>query len=127
MTDDDTILGNLPRSRPGTRSEKRSDSPGKGAEKPARRASTSQNPRSAAKSRSARAGGTRPSTRSAPAGTRGRAAGAAKRPAPEQPAPAPSRPPDPVGDVVRAAETATRAGLRVASALANEAVRRLRR
>lgn len=127
MTDDDTILGNLPRSRPGTRSDKRSDSPGQGAEKPARPASTSRNPRSAAKSRSARAGGARPSARSAAAGARRAAAAEAKRTAPEPPPSPQSRSPDPVGDVVRAAETATRAGFRVASALANEAVRRLRR
>ena len=107
MTDDDSgILGNLPRSRPGTRSDKRG-----GGQKLVTPAAASTNPSGAPKSR--------PKAAAKPA------------PKPRTPAPEPPRPQagpqgiDPVGDVIRAGEAIARSGLRVGSAIAGEALRRL--
>ena len=111
MTDDDSgILGNLPRSRPGTRSDKRG-----GGQKPVTPAATSTNPSGAQKSR--------PKATAMPA--------AKPTPKPSTPTPEPPQPQagpqgiDPVGDVIRAGEALARSGLRVGSAIAGEALRRL--
>ena len=114
MTDPDPgILGNLPRSRPGTRSDKRS-----GGQKPVTPAVASKNPSGAQKSRPK-------------AAAKAAAQPARPAPAPRTPAPEPARPQagpqgiDPVGDVIRAGEAIARSGLRVGSAIAGEALRRL--
>lgn len=96
--EDDGILGNLPRARPGTRSDKRSrpdtDEAGRS------QAATPRKPRQASKSRAT-----------------------ARKP---QSAPEPAAPPDDgVGEVVRAAEALARTSLRVGAGLAGGALRRL--
>jgi hypothetical protein len=103
MDDEGGVLGNLPRSRPGTRSQRR-DSP-RAAQTTARAAETSER-------RSAKAA--RPTPQ------------ASKRP--EQPPPRPADGgPDPVGDAVRLAAGIAGTGLRVANGLTREVIRRLPR
>jgi hypothetical protein len=101
MTDDGGVLGNLPRSRPGRRSEKRASA---GAEQPG----------AAAK---------RPSSRSGAA----RKGPSPRRPAEASRTPAPSRSADPVGGVIRGAAKAAGTGVRVAGAVAQEVLRRVPR
>jgi len=103
MDDEGGVLGNLPRSRPGTRSEKRDTE--RTAKATSRAAET-------AESRSANAA--RPS---------GQASG---RPEPPPPRPAEGGP-DPVGDAVRLAAGIAGTGLRVANGLTREVLRRLPR
>ena len=105
MTDDGGVLGNLPRSRPGHRSEKRTQGTAARAgeaprvEKTAAKASA---PAEAAKT------------------------GARKRPrsAPPQPE---ARPGDPVGDAIRTVTGVASTGARVAGGVAREVLRRLPR
>ena len=121
MTDDDGgVLGNLPRSRPGQRSETRT---GGTAAKAAARAERTE------------------SDAAAPAGTTARkpapAGGAAKRPksaareaAPasqSRDVPAPSHAGDPVGDAIRTVTGVAATGARVAGGVAREVLRRLPR
>ena len=110
MDDEGGVLGNLPRSRPGTRSQKRdsaraAESSGRGAQTAARAAETSER-------RSAKAA--RPT-----------------RQASGRPQQAPPRPaeggPDPVGDAVRLAAGIAGTGLRVANGVTREVLRRLPR
>jgi hypothetical protein len=106
MTDDGGVLGNLPRSRPGQRSEKRTG-------------------------RAAKPAG--PAKKAAPAGdaakqTRGATREATKRPASAAGEAAPaSRAGDPVGDAVRVVTGVAVTGVRVAGGVAREVVRRLPR
>jgi hypothetical protein len=102
MADDDGVLGNLPHSRPGTRSEKRESSAAKA-------------PRTS-----------KPRTRAKPAPAR-----AKERPDAERPQPAGSPPPQPSADavtsVVRTAANVAANGVRVAGAVTQEILRRLPR
>jgi hypothetical protein len=103
MDDEGGVLGNLPRSRPGTRSQKRDVA--RATQTTARAAETSER-------RSAKAA--RPTRQ------------ASKRP--EQPPPRPAEGgPDPVGDAVRLAAGIAGTGLRVANGLTREVIRRLPR
>ncbi len=116
--EDDSILGNLPRSRPGTRSNKRSASKSAAAPSAARKPATKK-PSTSAKSRSPAAGAKKgaaplPPEVPRPTATTGPAAGGP-----------PVRNSDPVGDVVRAAEALATTSVRVATSLAGEALRRL--
>jgi hypothetical protein len=113
MADDGGVLGNLPRSRPGHRSEKRTGKTAAQAgaagrpEKPAAKASTP--------------------------------AGGAKTGAPKSPQRAATRPPragdgrsasragDPVGNAIRTAAGVAATGARVAGGVAHEVLRRLPR
>jgi hypothetical protein len=109
--DGDGVLDNLPSSRPGRRSEKRSS----GA-RPGKRL----------------AGRPAASTRRAAEDADRRGAAAAATPRDETPPPAPSRSPSgkaggPVGDAVRAAAQLTGAPLRIGVILTREVLRRLPR
>lgn len=98
MSDEnDGILGNLPRSRPGVRSDKRASA--KPAQKPKAKA--------AAKPKPPRK--------------------AASPPPPPPPPREPERPQDPVGMALKAGETVARTGLKVAGRVAGEVIRRLPR
>jgi hypothetical protein len=122
MADDDGVLGNLPHSRPGKRSEKRAS-----AGRPAKTAG-----KAAAK---AEAGGKAAAKTSRASKPRARAkAGAASRPRPDadrrQPADPPRQPAsggDAVAGVVRTAATVAATGVRVAGAVTQELLRRLPR
>ena len=153
MADDDGVLGNLPHSRPGKRSEKR-DSGGRPAGaaskaaakaeaggRPAAKAPRASKPRAEAKpaanakpGRTAAGAGAPPQRAAtgarAKSGARARAAGGGARPDParRQPADSPRQPSgDAVTSVLRAAATATATGVRVAGAVTQEILRRLPR
>jgi hypothetical protein len=99
MDEDNGVLGNLPRSRPGTRSQKR-DAPARAARSAEKRgAKAARPPRQAAQSRP-------------------------KPPPPRAPAPQGS---DPVGDAVRGAAKAAGAGLKLADGVTRGILRRLPR
>jgi hypothetical protein len=105
MADDGGVLGNLPRSRPGHRSDKRTETT---AAKAAGRAE-----RSGAKA-------------AAPAGAKAAPAGGTK------PAPASSAPPrdtgaDPVGGAIRTVAGVAGIGAKIAGGVAREVLRRLPR
>jgi hypothetical protein len=112
MDDEGGVLGNLPRSRPGRRSQKR-DAAARAAE--------------TAERRSAKAA--RPSPQTKVARPSPQATARSKRGTPR--AEAPARPadggPDPVGDAVRMAAGIAQAGLHAASGLTREVLRRLPR
>jgi hypothetical protein len=112
-TEDGGVLGNLPRTRPGRRSEKRS------AGRPAEAAGA------AAEKAEAGGGAAARTPRPKRATTRSRPAGARSR-RPAEPAPEPSRG-GPIGDVVHTAGKVVGAGARVAEGLAKEVLRRLPR
>jgi hypothetical protein len=115
MADGGDVLGNLPRSRPGTRSAKRT---GGGAKR------TGGGAKDARTKRAASSAGKRPATgsRGKPAAARGqRAGGRGAKPEPPMPGA------DPVGDAFRVAGKAAEAGLRVASGVTREVLRRLPR
>ena len=117
MDDEGGVLGNLPRSRPGTRSQKRDSA--RAAESSGRAAQTAARAAEASERRSAKAA--RPTRK------------ASKRPQEGQrrPQQAPPRPaeggPDPVGDAVRLAAGIAGTGLRVANGVTREVLRRLPR
>jgi hypothetical protein len=131
MTDDEGVLGNLPHSRPGKRSEKRDSGgrPSQAASKAASRAEAGGKP--AAKAPRA----SKPRARAKPAATakpRRTAAGAgASQPDADRRQPADSPRPQPSGDavtsVVRTAATVAATGVRVAGAVTQEILRRLPR
>jgi hypothetical protein len=95
MDEDSGVLGNLPRSRPGTRSQKR-DAPARAA-------------RSAEK-------------RDAPAARASSQARARPKPPPPQPEPQAS---DPVGEAVRTAAKLAGGGFKLANGLTREVLKRL--
>jgi hypothetical protein len=95
LDEDSGVLGNLPRSRPGTRSQKRD-----------------------AKARAARSA----ERRDAPAART--SAQARKRPTPPPPAPEPQGG-DPVGEAVRTAAKLAGGGLKLANGLTREVLKRL--
>jgi hypothetical protein len=145
MTDDDGVLGNLPHSRPGKRSEKRDPGgrPSNAARKAAARAEAGGTP--AAKAPRA----SKPRTRAKPAASGKPGRGAAGAGAPSQraatgartksgearsaqrhaadPSPPPQASGDPVTTVVRTAATVAATGVRVAGAVTQEILRRLPR
>jgi hypothetical protein len=100
MADDDGVLGNLPRSRPGRRSEKRERDGAAAGRAP---------------------GGSKRTASPRASGRSARAAGA------KDEAAAPARGADPLGGAVRAAAGVAGVGVRVASGLAREVLRRLPR
>jgi hypothetical protein len=110
MTDDGGVLGNLPRSRPGHRSEKR-------AEAKAANAGAAKRPSTAKASTQAGSAKTGPAKRRQRAATTPRAAGDGSA----------SRAGDPVGDAIRAAAGVASTGARVAGGVAREVLRRLPR
>jgi hypothetical protein len=103
--ENDGILGNLPRSRPGVRSEKRA-SAGKAKPKAAK-------PKATAKPKSKPKPAAAPKPKVAPP--------------PPPPPPAPERPSDPIGIALKAGETVALTGLKVAGRVAGEVMRRLPR
>jgi hypothetical protein len=116
MADDDGVLGNLPHSRPGKRSDKRDSGgrPSNAARKAAAKAEAGGKP--AAKAPRA----SKPRTRAKPATTGARSS---------RRQPADPTPPQPSGDavtsVVRTAATVAAMGVRVAGAVTQEILRRL--
>jgi hypothetical protein len=120
MSDDKSVLGNLPRSRPGTRSDKRRKARPADAAEAAARASEQEPP--AAKPK--------PKPRAA-----AKPKAAAKPPHPpkpvEEPVPDPGAPEpvasDPLGDVARTAAKAVGTGVKIGTGLAQEVLRRLPR
>jgi hypothetical protein len=123
MDEEGGVLGNLPRSRPGRRSEKRdSTRPGEGAAGAGK-----------ASARAAKAGPRPAKTSARAAETAERRSAKAARPsgqAARRPEP-PQRPadggPDPVGDAVRMAAGVAGLGLKVANGVTREVLRRLPR
>jgi hypothetical protein len=113
MEEHEGVLGNLPRSRPGTRSERRTKDGGKRPAKAAERAAQRAERGGGRAARPAR--GTEPSRA---AGTAGTGSGEAR---------AGGSHGDPVGDAVRAAAKLAGTGLRVTAGLAQEVMRRLPR
>jgi len=103
--ENDGVLGNLPRSRPGVRSEKRA-SGGKAA-KPRPKPKPKAKAKAAAKPKAA------PKTAPPPPRT--------------PPPPQPGQPADPIGIALKAGETVARTGFKVAGRVAGEVMRRLPR
>jgi hypothetical protein len=120
MSDEnDGILGNLPRSRPGVRSDKRASSPTAGG--------------------AGGSAGSPPAPKPKPA-TKPKAKAAAKSKTPRKPAAPPPPPPapepepepaerhaDPVGMAIKAGETVALTSIKVAGKVASEVLRRLPR
>ena len=128
MADDEGVLGNLPRSRPGKRSEKRDSAgrPSKAASKAAVKAEAggkaAAKPPRASKPRAKAAG-----AKAAPKPRRAATPKPGPDPALRQPAdPAPQQTGDAVASAVHAAATVAATGVRVAGAVTREIVRRLR-
>jgi len=105
--ENDGVLGNLPRSRPGVRSEKRA-SGGKAA-KPRPKPK----PKAKAKAKAAAKPKAAPKTAPPPPRT--------------PPPPQPGQPADPIGIALKAGETVARTGFKVAGRVAGEVMRRLPR
>jgi len=129
MADDEGVLGKLPNSRPGTRSEKRAsaDRPGKTASKAAAKAEAGGKPAAKAPSSKPRARA-KPAATAKPgrgAGGAGSRAGAERRQPADPPRPRPSG--DAVTSVVRGAAAVAVTGVRVAGAVTQEILRRLPR
>jgi hypothetical protein len=100
MTDDGGVLGNLPRSRPGQRSDKRATStPGEAARRAERSGAPAAQP----------------------------AASSVRPPKPPKPPPEPPRGRDPVGGVLRAGAKVAGIGVRVAAGVAGHVLRRIPR
>jgi hypothetical protein len=137
MADDDGVLGNLPRSRPGKRSEKRDSGgrPSNAARKAAARAEAGGTPAAKApraskpRTRAKPAASAKPGRGAAGAGARSQRAATGARSAQRQPGDPPR--PQPSGDVVttvvRTAATVAATGVRVAGAFTQEILRRLPR
>jgi hypothetical protein len=120
MSDDKSVLGNLPRSRPGTRSDKRrkarpadaAEAAAKASEEgpPAAKPKPKPKPRAAAKPKAAAMPRPEP----------------AREPVPDPGAPEPAAS-DPLGDVARTAAKAVGTGVKIGTGLAQEVLRRLPR
>ena len=134
MNDDGGVLGRLPRSRPGTRSEKRT-----GAGGPAKRTPKA-GPRPAKKTAKATSAAKAPTAAKPPKAPKApKAATPPRAPAPkplprERPqgrpahsAPPPERGGDPVTDALRAGAKVAEGGAKLAGGLARELLRRLPR
>jgi hypothetical protein len=122
MADDGGVLGNLPRSRPGHRSEKRTErsaAPAAGAQPGAAR-----RPKKTATTGTASAGAAKPGPARRPKTSAG------DRPAPHAGDPVADATPhagDPVGDAIRTVTGVAATGARVAGGVAREVLRRLPR
>ncbi len=101
MDDESGVLGNLPRKRPGTRSQKR-DAPARAARSAEQRGAKAARPSTQVKAK----------------------AKAQAPPKPPPPEPAPRRA-DPVGEAVRTAAKVAGGGLKLADGLTREVLRRL--
>jgi hypothetical protein len=124
MADDGSVLGNLPRSRPGQRSEKRT---GRTAAKAAERSERTGADAAAPPKRAKTAAGKRSAAGAAngPAGARPSADASHREPASSRdPAPHSG---DPVGDAIRTVTGVAATGARVAGGVAREVLRRLPR
>lgn len=107
MSDDPSVLGNLPRSRPGRRSAKRDGAKAAAAPKPKPRASAAKAGGAKPKPKRAASASPRGQGRSAPA----RARSVAKEPPPTR---QPAGPSDPVTGAIRLAGQVAGAGFKVA-------------
>ena len=114
MTDDGGVLGNLPNSRPGKRSEKRNAGAGRTAKAPAQRKRTAAVKKPGSGDRVV-----------VDRDMRGKGRHDPVPPAPTQVPPSPAE--DPVGAVVRTATGVAVTGVRVAGALSREVIKRLPR
>jgi hypothetical protein len=130
MNDDEGVLGRLPRSRPGTRSEKRAGSAGPKEGAPAKsrpaagaaRAAKGSEQRATKASRPAKGATARPAARK----TRG-AAQAPKTPPPHSAPPERGQAGDPIAGAVRAGVRAAEGGVKLAGGLTRGLLRRLPR
>jgi hypothetical protein len=130
MNDDGGVLGRLPRSRPGTRSEKRAEageSPDQQAARSRPAASTARAAKSA-EQRKAKA------SRPAKAAAKGRAgqgagarSGAGRAPRPSHSVPPEPRPRDPIAGAVRTGVKVAEGGIKLAGGITRELLRRLPR
>ena len=116
MSDDKSVLGNLPRSRPGTRSDKRRKARPADAAEAAAKASEEGPP--AAKPKARAAARPKPAAKPRPE--------PAREPVPDPGAPEPAAS-DPLGDVARTAAKAVGTGVKIGTGLAQEVLRRLPR
>lgn len=130
MNDDGGVLGRLPRSRPGTRSEKRADtgqSPGQGGAKSRPAAGTARAAQSA-EQRKAKASRPAKATAKGPAGQgAGGRSGAARSPRPSHSVPPEPRPPDAIAGAVRTGVKVAEGGIKLAGGITRELLRRLPR
>ena len=125
MTDDPGVLGNLPRSRPGRRSEKRGGTWSEAAGAAAAAGSASEAPKRQARAR--KSGTATRSTASHSAASRKPRASAGTRPAQPRPAPPPSSSSDPLSDTIRAAGGLAEASVKTAVKVAGGVLKRLPR
>ena len=122
MNDDGGVLGRLPRSRPGTRSEKRADVAGPAKPKP-RPAAAKPKPAAAAKPKPAAAAKPKPKpTRPQPTPERPRP----RRPAHSAP-PAQQRAGDPLTEVLRTGAKVAEGGVKLAGGITRGLLRRIPR
>jgi hypothetical protein len=126
MTDDDGVLGNLPRSRPGQRSEKRASRAAGGARtSKTTAAAASRAERSGAKA-AAPAAGARPKSTARPKPS-ARARRTAGRAAGEPQVSPPAAGADPVREAIRGVAGIAWTGAKVATGVTREVLRRLPR
>jgi hypothetical protein len=119
MTDEnDSVLGNLPRSRPGVRSDKRANAKRAGGAGAAAGSPPAPKPKPSTRARAKAAAAPR-----AKATPKARTQPAEQTPPPATPPPASS----PIASAIKAGETVAVTGLKVAGKLAGEVVRRLPR
>jgi hypothetical protein len=121
VSDDKGVLGNLPRSRPGRRSDKRAAGAGRPAEA-AERAAERAEGRSARAARPPRSTAKRPAAGAPPKQRPAAAPRTGRRPA--QPPPA-GESGDPLGAAARTAAKAVGTGVRLGAGIAQEVLRRL--
>jgi hypothetical protein len=122
MADDGGVLGNLPRSRPGQRSEKRTEATAaRAASRAERSGSKAAAPGSQTGGARPKAAGSKPRARKAASSRRTAGAGPTEE---ERPV---SGGGDPVGDAVRTVTGVAATGARVATGVAREVLRRLPR
>jgi hypothetical protein len=131
MADDGGVLENLPRSRPGQRSAKRSSKgsapDASGAGRSGAKAATRAEERGAKASQPAPGSTARNTARPKPAAGTRRVAGGGAGESAAGGAPLEPQPSDPVGDALRLAASVAATGARVAQGVAREVLRRLPR
>jgi outer membrane biosynthesis protein TonB len=132
MSDDKSVLGNLPRSRPGTRSDKRRNARPADAAEAAAKASETGPPAARPKPKPK---AVKPTAAKPKAAAKPRPARPVKAPPPPEPAREPVPDPDapapaasdPLGDAARVAAKAVGTGVKIGTGLAQEVLRRLPR
>jgi hypothetical protein len=126
MADDGGVLGNLPRSRPGQRSDKRDGRTAAKATAGAERADAKATapPKLARATGAKRSGAAAAGAKRAAGGTTSRSERTTRQAPPEPPA---SQAGDPVGDAIRTVTGVAATGARVAGGVAREVLRRLPR